>query len=298
MWLNTSWAAADEELLRLVNDGYALLQVLEDHYAELLRRSDVDERAEATGAREACGRWTAQVEETLRAIFPTVREVHILRRYLRLPRDTGELLHTFLAEVRRVDGLVQGLDAVRLVELPRYVGASPRDRLYVEDIDSFARVRNVNPSTVTELLKDGRIDLLEDYVQRAFERVLDVPFHRVDFGGETNDLYTANVVVNGARTPTAFVLKGRGCRSRELQIADCGKNGDQLVRLFDSPAELFIVQYVGPVADAVVRDVAGKVAQRRGAGKAAWFSIIDGQDTARVLKAYGTTLTTRPELGG
>jgi len=291
MWLNTSWATADEELLRLVNDGYMLLQDLESHYAAMLARTDiVDERAESATARHACGRWTARVEHALRDIFPTLREVHILRRYMRPPPDTGDLFHHFLAEVRRVDNLVQGLDTVRLVELRSYVGLPTRERLYVEDIDSFARVRGVNPGTIADALENGRIELLEDQVQLELERILDVVFHRVDFGGETSDLCTANVIVNGARTPAAFALKGRGCKARELRIADCGKNGDQLVRLFDSPAELFVVQYVGPVADAVIRDLAGKVAERRALGKAAWFSVIDGQDTARVLKAYGVAL--------
>lgn len=49
-----------------------------------------------------------------------------------------------------------------------------------------------------------------------------------------NDLYTANVVLNGVRRPTAFLLKGNGLKKREMNIGDCGKNGDQIVRLFES----------------------------------------------------------------
>jgi hypothetical protein len=37
----------------------------------------------------------------------------------------------------------------------------------------------------------------------------------------------------------------------------------------------------------VIKDVQGKVSERRLAGKQAWFCIIDGQDTARLLRAYG-----------
>ena len=117
---------------------------------------------------------------------------------------------------------------------------------------------------------------------------MDVPLHRRDWPGESNDLYTSNLVVNGARTPTAFALKGNGCKARELRLRDCGKNGDQLLRLLESPAELFVVQYVGCVSDAVIKDIAGKVEERRARGARAWFCIVDGQDTARVLRAYGT----------
>ena len=72
-----------------------------------------------------------------------------------------------------------------------------------------------------------------------------------------------------------------------MQIGDCGKNGDQLVRLFESPAKLFVVQFVGAVSDNLIKDVQGKVAEQRADGNEARFLIIDGQDTARVLHAYG-----------
>ena len=51
--------------------------------------------------------------------------------------------------------------------------------------------------------------------------------------------------------------------------ADCGKNGDQLLRLFDSPAELFVVQFVGIVSEAIIKNVAMKVEAHRASGKSA-----------------------------
>ena len=71
-----------------------------------------------------------------------------------------------------------------------------------------------------------------------------------------------------------------------MEIADCGKRGDQIVRLFDTPANLFVVQYIGPIADLLIKDVQGKVANLRARRKEASFLIMDGQDTARVLYAY------------
>ena len=83
-------------------------------------------------------------------------------------------------------------------------------RVYVEDIDSFAEVRKVDRNNVAQLLRNGYLDVSEETIQLALESILEVAFHKKDWGGEVNDLYTANVRVKGTRTPTAFMLKGNG----------------------------------------------------------------------------------------
>jgi hypothetical protein len=163
-----------------------------------------------------------------------------------------------------------------------------RDRLMIEDIDNFERVRLISPHEVSHLLDEsGYIDISEDAVQCALEQILCVPTHKKDWGGEINDLYTSNLSISGVRIPTAFMLKGKGLKRSELRISDCGKNGDQLVRLFESIAYLFVIQFVGKISEAVIADVQGKVSMKRAGGKPAWYLIIDGQDTARLLYAYG-----------
>jgi hypothetical protein len=159
--------------------------------------------------------------------------------------------------------------------------------LFVDDIDSFAKVRDVEPAIVAHSLNDGYLDRPENEIQEALEQILNVPFHKKDWGGESNDLYTTNVVVGGMRVPTAFMLKGNGLRKKELHIRDCGARGDQLVRLFDCPANLFAVQFVGNVSENAIKDIQGKVRQRRASGEQVCFLIMNGQDTARVLHAYG-----------
>jgi len=162
-----------------------------------------------------------------------------------------------------------------------------QDRLYVEDIDSFQKVRDVNPAMVAGFLENGFLSWTEDQVQIALEQILGVSFHKKDWGGEMNDLYTANVIVNSSPRATGFLLKGPGIGKKEMVIADCGKNGDQLVRLFTTPAVLFVIQYVGPISEMIVTDVQGKVTALKSEGKTTHFLIIDGQDTARLLHAYG-----------
>lgn len=163
----------------------------------------------------------------------------------------------------------------------------PREELFLEEIEEFARIRTVSSRDAESVLTNGRIDLLEDDVQRALERMLGESFHMTDHGGEECDLYSTNLTIEGRRVPTAFLLKGRGCRAPELQIADCGHNGDQIVRLLQAPAELYVIQYIGPVSQNVRKDIRGKVRERRGDGREASFCVMDGLETTRLLVAYG-----------
>lgn len=212
--------------------------------------------------------------------------------FLELAREEKKSIEEQLApKIADLDAMTQAVQRTTRHVLDsdrrRYTAPQVKDRLYVEDIDSFKKVRDVNPAMVSHLLRDGFLAISEDQVQIALEEILNVSFHRKDWGGEINDLYTANVVVNGERRATAFLLKGPGIGKKVMEIADCGKRGDQIVRLFDTPADLFVVQYVGPISDFLIKDVQAKVANLRASGKEASFLIMDGQDTARVLHAYG-----------
>jgi hypothetical protein len=159
-------------------------------------------------------------------------------------------------------------------------------RLHLDDIDSFQKVRDVS-SAHQLLTDDGYFDRSEDDIQRALEDIIGERVHKKDWGGELNDLYTSYVKVKGARIATAFLLKGHGLRERVMTIASCGKRGDQLVRLLDSPAQLFVVQFVGTIHESLIRDLHDKIEHLRLKGMPACYCVINGQDTARLLVAYG-----------
>jgi hypothetical protein len=187
----------------------------------------------------------------------------------------------------RLEDLLNGLDGLRKDSLPRYTDLPDKLRLYVEDIDSFSKVRDVNPELVKDLLgTNGYFDESEETAQCAIEKILSEPFHKKDWAGEQNDLYTSNVIVYGTRRATAFLLKGNGLKVQTMEIRHCGSNGDQLVRLVRSPADLFVVQFVGNVSEAIIEDIDGKVRQLTAHGKSAAYCIINGLDTARLLRAY------------
>jgi hypothetical protein len=161
-------------------------------------------------------------------------------------------------------------------------------RLHIDDIDSFSKVSDIKPFEIADCLdSNGRVDLAENVIKKALADILAVTPVKNDWGGEDDDLYTSNLIIHGQRTPTAVALKGRGTKSQFLRIKDCGKNGDQLVRLFQAPAELFVLQYVGEIDENVIKDIEGKAQVLRAHGQQASYCIINGQDTARLLRAYG-----------
>jgi hypothetical protein len=285
MRLRVHAAAANDELVALVNQGYEVISVAQADYAARKAAGTFDDSKHVTEVVAPINAWTDRVVAALAGIFPTMLEANLfLDPESRFGAVSGD--YKYQCAIRRSREFVRGLNRIRTQSLPEYTDLPLDSRLYVEDIDSFRKVRDVNPATVLDVLKNGYLDQSEDSIQTALERILSVPMHKKDWGGEQNDLYTANLLVGGRRHETAFLLKGHGLRNATLEIRHCGTNGDQLLRLCASPARLFVVQFVGMISEAVIADLDGKVRQARAQGKEAWYCIMDGQDTARVLRAY------------
>lgn len=289
MRLQLSRPQCDELLLSHLNAGYELARSILGDYENKRAAGTYDAAVDEATYQTWIIEWLTATRRSLLAIFPTPMEANLFIQrfsvsavhYSDMSTEVGNLV------IARIPEYIDRLHRILEHHAPRYGDLPLKERLFIEDIDSFAKVRDVNPALVRDLLAGGRLELPEETVQLSLESILDVPFHRRDWGGETNDLYTANVVLNGRRRAAAFLLKGSGLKARELQIGDCGRNGDQILRLFQSPADLFFLQYVGPVGDAVIADALGKTVQKRAQGLAANFLVMDGQDTARLLLAYG-----------
>ena len=169
-----------------------------------------------------------------------------------------------------------------------FVFETPESKqIFIDDIDSFVAVREISPGMVSEMIDNkGYFNVSEEDVKLCLEGILTEPFHKLDWGGEYNDMYSTNLIFNGKRMAVAFLLKGNGLKYKTMEIKHCGKNGDQLVRLFESPAEVFIIQFVGNISESIIKDIKGKVELISSKGKTAFYCIINGQDTARLLKAY------------
>lgn len=113
-----------------------------------------------------------------------------------------------------------------------------------------------------------------------------------DWGGEEGDVLSANLLVNGRRHTSAFLLKGPA-RFHPMKPADLGKNGDQLYRLFNIPARIYVVQHCHAIG-AAVRKQAEAFALARSFVAPCQIVFMDGVTTARLLRAHGLWPATAP----
>jgi hypothetical protein len=152
---------------------------------------------------------------------------------------------------------------------------------HVDGIDTFTRVRDLPDRPSKGDLMRLR-DIPETDIKNAFAEIIGEPLVPKDWGGEKSDLFSSRVVINGSRISTAFVFKGPA-QFKPMTGAELGKNGDQIVRLFTEPADLFVLQHCHEITPAV-RVTMRAFAQQT--GRLRLVCIIDGYDTLRILRAY------------
>jgi hypothetical protein len=153
-------------------------------------------------------------------------------------------------------------------------------QITVDDITNFVAVKKV-PS-------NGNLpkSVSETKFKKGIQRILGQDGVFKDWGGEVNDLFTTRLKIGGKRRSVAFGFKGPAMKGK-LNPARMGKNGDQIQRLFESPAEVFIVQHWREIEQSVLKQmellaVAKSVLTRN----EVLYGIMDGQDSRRVYDAY------------
>jgi hypothetical protein len=156
-----------------------------------------------------------------------------------------------------------------------------RVRAYPEIIDPFAKLSEEKAATAAELKL--LLTIPEEDVKHAFAAIIGEPFVPKDWGGEKSDLQTSHVHIEGRPVSAAFIFKGPSVRG-EMHPANMGKRGDQLVRAFDEPVDLVVIQHCNKIANTVVRLAEALAVDP---GRPRRYCIIDGTDTVRILKAYG-----------
>jgi len=154
------------------------------------------------------------------------------------------------------------------------------NEVWVDEIDSFAAVKDIAPPSQAEILRLKKIP--ESDVKQAFQEILGEPFAQKDWGGEHFDLDSTHLMRDGRREAALFAFKGPS-KWGVLHPGDMGKNGDQIDRLFHESADIYVVQHCYKFAASVrnmMRMYATALPGRR-------FVMIDGVDTYRILRAYG-----------
>jgi len=147
-----------------------------------------------------------------------------------------------------------------------------------DDFDQFSKVKKIASAPAQTISEKGFKDGIRKLIGDTGE------FQ--DWGGEKNDLYTTKLKYKGQRRAIAFAFKGPGMKGT-LTPRKLGKNGDQIQRLFLSPAEIFIVQYHSQIDQSVIEQMIAfatlnSVRER----KRIYYGVINGDDTNRLLKAY------------
>lgn len=149
---------------------------------------------------------------------------------------------------------------------------------FIEDIDEFAKVR--------EIESPGDSELMRNISEAAFKTCLAEIFGDSapnDWGGEQSDYFTAHLHLRGRRFTAAFLLKGPS-KFHPMGLNHLGKNNDQIVRLSHEPAQMLIVQHCHEITSAVRETLRAFAVQPSNARR---YCLIDGRDSLRILNAHG-----------
>ena len=169
-----------------------------------------------------------------------------------------------------------GNDRMTLMCLGRNFG-----EILPEDIGQFSKMTEVKVESADEWM-NAMQSLPEKKVKEAIAHLLSEPTKK-DWGGESDDYFSANILINGLRRSAAFLLKGPS-PFREMTLNMCGKRADQIHRMVDSDADVSIIQHSHLVGSVVRRTLRNLTVYPGGFRRK--YCVIDGQATYRILKAY------------
>jgi hypothetical protein len=155
------------------------------------------------------------------------------------------------------------------------------ERLTVDDIDSFKKVEG------TKIAKYAAKPLTERAFKEGMQALVREPGTFKDWGGEKNDLWTTRVTFSGRRRTTAMAFKGKGMKGK-LTPGKMGKNGDQIQRLYQTSADLYLLQYWAEIDQSVfeLMNMLAIASSASNGGKKVYYLVMDGLDSQRLIHAY------------
>ncbi|POA21651.1 methyltransferase [Pseudomonas sp. FW300-N1A1] len=194
-----------------------------------------------------------------------------------------------------VFGYIAGIDETTIRAVPYVIGDLVTTgqvmslpfittlELRPEKIEQFAGMDETWFPSPTEFKRMAMVPELT--VKQLICHLLGDHFIPNDWGGEESDVLSANLMVEGRRHVGAFLLKGPA-RFHPMRPTDLGKNGDQLYRLFNIPAQIYVVQHCHLIG-AAVRKQAEAFALARSFVAPCQVVFMDGLTTARLLRTHG-----------
>ena len=166
------------------------------------------------------------------------------------------------------------------VRLRPPVGGRAKE-ITIDGIDQFAKARLLR--RVPQLLRP----LPEGKFKAALGKLFGETAKFNDWGGEKHDFFTSKLRIGGKRHSAAFALKGPGVGTKTMTPGRWGKQGDQIQRLIEAPASVFLLQFEGTINDRSIEQLKKltehKAQQER---RTLYYGYIDRDDSARLRRAY------------
>jgi hypothetical protein len=153
-------------------------------------------------------------------------------------------------------------------------------QISIDDIDSFSRAHNKTTNSYISRT------VSESQFRDGVKAILGELGHFADWGGEQHDLFSTKVRVKGKRLTAAFAFKGPATKGI-LTPGKCGRNGDQIQRLLESPASVFLFQYHGQISPSVLTQMrTHAMLHSVHSRQEVLYGVIDGEDSQRLLLGY------------
>lgn len=150
--------------------------------------------------------------------------------------------------------------------------------IFIDDL--FERVRRVR-----KIANAKHIVLPENKVKTGIQKIIGETGVFKDWPGEKSDLYTTKVRLFGKRIASAIAFKGRATKGK-LTPEKMGKRGDQITRLFEEPAQLFLIVFDGQIDTYIKSQMQASALFQATKGQKIYYGIIDGDDLQRLVQAY------------
>jgi hypothetical protein len=131
--------------------------------------------------------WLNRVVNYCAEIFPTKKEVGQLRFTPGIHVGYNDMHIQVQNIVIALDKEIKILENI-LDKLTDYYQFEPdRIRLFIQDIDSFSKVKTINPQQVQMNLDNGFLRVPEEDIKKAFAQIIGQSYVPTDWGGETED---------------------------------------------------------------------------------------------------------------
>jgi hypothetical protein len=232
----------------------------------------------------------SKAAEQMKLLQKTINfdEINKLKNFMVMPKPIE--FHNYLPPIIPIEVRIEKDRKERdykMIELLEQIAQNTASvqyaRITIDEIDSFYKAGEVQEQEISKIVP---LQLEEREIKEKFHEIIGDPFVQKDWGGERCDIYTSHIRFRNRKTPCAFILKGKSYARGKLMPSDLGKNGDQIVRLFQEPAEIYFIQTNGYIDSTVESTIQAFVTQKMKEGYKVFYCLIDGIDSARILKAY------------